>query len=110
MAKLIEELKYQLCRLESLYQSYLEYKYNSKHARLKKDRQRATDNMFTYADMIEKILVNSPIAEIVVDGGQYQFEDFYKFVESDMPDYLEKIKKHIKSLETSEYNEDTPIE
>ncbi len=105
MAKLADKIKYELSRIESLYETYHEYKYNSKHSRLKKDRNRATDSMFTYAEMIERILVNPPIADIIVDGGQYQFEDFCKYVDSDLPGYIEKIKNRIVELEN-----EAPIE
>ncbi len=46
MPELVNEIKYQLGRLESLYESYREYKYKSKNDRLKKDRERATNSMF----------------------------------------------------------------
>ena len=99
MMKLVDQIKYQLSRLESLYNLYSEYKEKSKYARLKKDRERATSSMFSYAEMIEQTLVNPPIAEIIVEGGQYQFEDFYKYVDSDLPDYIKKIKERIAELE-----------
>ncbi len=106
MPELVNEIKYQLGRLESLYESYREYKYKSKNDRLKKDRERATNSMSNYADMIERTLVNPPIAEIIIDGGQYQFEDFWKYVDSDMPDYLEKIRQRIIELENPVGEED----
>lgn len=110
MMKLVDQIKYQLSRLKSLYVSYDEHKYNSKHARRKKDRDRATDSMFTYADMIQRTLITPPIAEIILDGGQYQFEDFWKYVDSDMPEYIEKIENRIAELEDPKPIEDSPID
>ena len=101
MKKLIEEIKDQLNRLDSLYNLYLESKNKSKNARLKKDRERATDSMFSYASMIESILVNPPILNIIVDGNPYQFEDFWKYVDSDLPDYIKKIKARLDELDSS---------
>lgn len=109
MVKLVDQIKYQLSRLESLYNLYGEYKEKSKTARLKKDRERATSSMFSYAEMIERTLVNPPIAEIIVDGGQYQFEDFYKYVDSDLPDYIKKIKERIAELENPTLEEESPV-
>lgn len=103
-------IQYQLSLLKSLYVSYDEHKYNSKHARRKKDRARATESMFTYADMIQSTLITPPIAEIILDGGQYQFEDFWKFVDIDMPKYIEKIENRIAELEDPQPIEDNSID
>lgn len=91
----LREIKFHRERLDSLYSSYREAKCEYRNGRTKKVREHGLDNMFSYSKMIQDTLCNPPISEIVLDGNPYQFEDFWKYVESDMPGYLRKIDEVI---------------
>ena len=67
----LRHIKYHRERLESLYSSYLEAKYEYRNGRTKKVREHGLDNMFTYSKMIQDTLCNPPISEIVLDGNPY---------------------------------------
>jgi hypothetical protein len=87
--------------LEYHFQKYKDCKYDSKNASKKKDRDRATDNMITHANYLEQQLYNPLILSAIIDGNQFQFEDFWKYVESDMPDYLMKIDSLVEKLKST---------
>ncbi|MCZ4696438.1 hypothetical protein DWB61_17395 [Ancylomarina euxinus] len=78
--------------LEYHFDKYKEYKSDAKNASRKKDRDRASDNMVTHAKFIENELYNPLVNSTISNGGQFQFESFWRYVESDLPDYLSKIE------------------
>nr|DAH02474.1 MAG TPA: hypothetical protein [Caudoviricetes sp.]DAV03537.1 MAG TPA: hypothetical protein [Caudoviricetes sp.] len=86
--------------LEYHLREYSKFKSESKHNTRQKERTRALDNMFTHAMAIKNELTNSLIYPIIQDGSPYyiQFEDFTRFVESDVPEYIEKIKSYLEDL------------
>jgi hypothetical protein len=91
--------------LEHHLQKYNDYKYDSRKASRKKDRSRASDNMITYANFIERELSNPLISSIIYDGSQFQFEDFWRYVDSDLPGYLEKIESLLEKLKSEKEEE-----
>jgi len=87
--------------LEHHFERYMSYKYDSKTASRKKDRERASDQMITLADYLQKTLYNPLISSAIIDENQFQFEDFWKYVESDMPSYLIKIDSLLENLKSN---------
>ena len=98
----IEKIK---SKLEYHFEKYKDYKYDSKTASRKKDREKASDNMITHASYLEEILCDPLISSAIIDENQFQFEDFWKYVESDMPDYLTKIDSLLGSLKSNKNDE-----
>lgn len=74
---------------------YTEHKYNSKYGKKAAEKSRAVDNMIISANYIESELRKSHIYPILNIQNPYTFEDFWKYVESDVPDYLKKIRESI---------------
>lgn len=87
-----------LSNLKYHFDQYKENKYNSKAFSRKPDRERAHKNMITSSTYLENLLTRQPLVSIIRDGNQFQFEDFWRYVESDVPDYILKIEDHIKNL------------
>ncbi len=58
------------------------------------------DNMITHTRFIEQELSNPLVSGVIHDGSQFQFEDFWKYVESDLPNYLKKIKALLNKLKS----------
>lgn len=93
----IERIKHSL---EYHFQKYNEYQIKSKNSSRKKDRLQANDDSFTHAKIIERELENPLVWDAINDGNQYQFEDFSRYVTSDLPDYLEKIETLLTNLKS----------
>ena len=94
-----EVLDRALHKLENYYDLYRVEKAKSKQARLKKDREKACNSMYDYAKLIKWELIENPyILSVIQDGSSFQFEDFVTHVDSDMPDYLKKIRSRIAAL------------
>ena len=91
--------------LEYHFEKYKDYKYDSKTASRKKDRERASDHMTTHANYLQQTLYNPLISSAIINENQFQFEDFWKYVESDMPDYLTKIDSLLESLKSNKNDE-----
>lgn len=102
MIEEIRKLKELIPRLEYHFENYKEYKHQAKYASRKIDRDRSHKSMISSAGYIENLLLEWPCYGIIKNGNQFQFEDFWKYVESDMPDYLSALKTH---LETNEVND-----
>jgi len=98
----IERIKFSL---EYHFQQYKDYKYESQHASRKNDRNRAFDNMVTHARYIECELNNPLVYSEICDGGQFQFEGFWKYVNSDLPGYLSKIESLLVKLKSEKQEE-----
>lgn len=103
--KEIQEIEKIKSKLEYHLKKYIEYKYDSKNASRQKDRKRASNNMFNHAEYIERELFNPLVASEISNGSQFQFEDFWKYVESDLPDYIEKIDFLLERLKTEKEKE-----
>lgn len=95
----LQELKNALEILEYHYSEYKDYKYKSKHEKLKRNRDYALSEMAAHAKFLQNSLSTPAIFPLIVDGSPFQFESFWKFADSDMPEYLEKIKRRIEELE-----------
>lgn len=95
----LKALKDNLEILEFHYAMYNEYKYKSKFGRLKKDRENALSEMAAHAKFLQNCLSAPTIFPLIKNGSPFQFEDFWKYADSDMPEYLEKIKTRIAQLE-----------
>lgn len=91
-----------LYRIEYHFEQFLDYQYESKTASLKKNRARASKNMSTSAGFLKQELRAPIISGIIASGSIYQFEDFYTHVDSDLPGYIELIKKALNELKSSE--------
>lgn len=74
---------------------YTEYKYISQYGKKASERKRAVDNMIISANYIESELCKSHIYPILNNQNPYAFENFWKYVESDVPGYLKKIRESI---------------
>lgn len=99
----LEALERALPILEGQYRLYQEAKDKSHYARLKRDREHASSDMMIHADFLEKELTNNRyVLATIYDGNQFQFEDFYRYVDSDMPEFLQKIKDRIEVLKGEE--------
>lgn len=98
--RIINELERIVYSLEYHLREYSKFKSESKHNPRQKERTRAFDNMFTHAKAIENELTSSLVYPIIQDGSPYyiQFEDLKKYVESDVPGYIEKIKSYLEDL------------
>lgn len=49
--------------------------------------------------LYEKELTNNQhVLSVIYKGNQFQFEDFYKYVDNDMLSYIKKIKNRIEEL------------
>lgn len=95
----LEILDRALHELENYYNCYQTEKTKSKLSHLKKDREKACNNMYGYAKFIKRELTENPyILSVIQDGSSFQFEDFVTHVDSDMPDYLKKIRSRIVAL------------
>lgn len=94
----LKELKDALEILEFHYSEYKDYKCKSKHGRLK-DKERALSEMMAHAKLLQNCLSTPAIFPLIANGSPFQFEDFWKFADSDMPEYIEKIKRRIEELE-----------
>lgn len=96
----LKSLKTALLELEGHYNMYLEERDKSYNSRLKKDRKSAEQNMYAHAKYLVMTLTKNPyVLAVVYNGNQFQFEDFIKFVDSDMPGYIQKVKERIEKLE-----------
>lgn len=91
----LKNLKYALKILEYHYSAYKDYK--SEQSR--KNKKRAFSEMMIHAKFLQNQLSTPTVFPIISDGNPFQFEDFWKYVNSDMPGYLEKINKRIEELE-----------
>ena len=103
--KEIQEIERIKSSLEYHSQKYNDYKYESKNASRQKDRSRASDNMFTHAEYIKSELLNPLVFSEIHDGNQFQFEDFWKYVNSDLPGYLSKIVSLLEKLKSEKEEE-----
>ena len=103
--KAIKEIERIKDSLEYHFQKYQEYKYISKSASRKNEKKRASDNMLTHANYIERKLHNPLVYNEIDDGNQFQFEDFWRYVDSDLPDYLIKIESLLEKLKTEKEEE-----
>lgn len=103
--KEIHEIERILSSLEYHFQQYKNYKYDSQNASRKNERSRATDNMLTQARYIESELHNPHVFSEIYDGNQFQFEDFWRYVNSDLPDYLRKIESLLEKLKSEKEEE-----
>lgn len=99
MEEEIQKLKEIISRLEYHFDKYSEHKYQSKNASRKPDRDKAHKSMISSAEFIENLLISFPSYDIIKNGNQFQFESFWRYVESDMPDYLKALKTHLEKLE-----------
>ena len=91
--------------MEYHFQKYQDYKYDSKNASRKKDGDHAHDNMVTHAEYIKNELQKPLVFSEINDGNPFQFEYFWRYINSDMPDYLRKIETFLEKLK-SEKNEE----
>ncbi|WP_439185815.1 hypothetical protein [Carboxylicivirga taeanensis] len=98
--KQIQEIERIKSSLEYHFEKYKDYKYDSKNASRKNDRSRAMDNMITHARFIEQELSHPFVSDVIYDGNQFQFEDFWKYVASDLPNYLKKIEALLNKLKS----------
>jgi len=103
--KEINEIERIKSSLEYHFEKYNEYKYLSQKASRKNDRSKATDNMFTHTEFIERELHNPLVFDVISDGNPFQFEDFWKYVNSDMPKYLRKIELLLEKLKSEKEEE-----
>ena len=103
--KEIQEVERIKLSLEYHFQKYQDYKYDSKNASRKKDRDHAHDNMVTHAEYIKNELQKPLVFSEINDGNPFQFEYFWRYINSDMPDYLRKIETFLEKLK-SEKNEE----
>lgn len=91
--RIVTSLRYHL-------QKYREYKIKSQTSSRQKDKSNANNNMITHADAIEHELSNSLVYGVISTGGQFQFEDFWRYVESDVPNYISIIETHLETLKS----------
>ena len=103
--KEIQEVERIKSSLEYHFQKYQDYKYDSKNASRKKDRDHAHDHMVTHAEYIKNELQKPLVFSEINDGNPFQFEYFWRYINSDMPDYLRKIETFLEKLK-SEKNEE----
>lgn len=100
----ISQLERVVSSFEYHLEKYKESKCKSKNGRLQKDRKHALDDMFTHAKYMKAEL--EQVYPIISDGSPsyIQFEDFGKYAESDVPDYIKTLKNYIEKLkqDTSE--------
>lgn len=95
----LKKLKDSLEILEYHYSEYKDYKYKSKHEKLKRNRDYALSEMAAHAKFLQNCLSTPTIFPLIKNESPFQFEDFWKYANSDMPEYLEKIKTRIAQLE-----------
>jgi len=103
--KEIHEIERIKSSLEYHLQEYRNSKYDSIHASRKNDRNKASRNMIIHADYIKLELHNPLVFNKISDDGQFQFEGFWKYVESDLPDYLRKIESLLEKLKSEKEKE-----
>lgn len=103
--KEIQEIERIKSSLEYHFQKYNEYKYSSTNASKKNDRKKASENMSTHAEYIEMELHNPLIISIITDGNQFQFEDFWRYVNSDLPGYLREIEFYLEKMKSEKEEE-----
>ena len=80
------------------YQIWNNQKSKSKRGR-SKDREYALSEMMAHAKFLQNCLSTPTIFPLIANGSPFQLESFWKFADSDMPEYLEKIKRRIEELE-----------
>ena len=98
--KEIKEIERIKSLLEYHFKKYKEYEYKSQKASRKNDRSKASNEMLTCARYIENELCNPLINSAMIDGKPHQFEDFWRYVNSDLPDYLSKIDSLLEKLKS----------
>jgi hypothetical protein len=103
--EVIQEIERIKISLDHHFQKYIDCKYDSNNASRKNIRDKASKDMITYASFIQTQLCHPLIFHIISSGNSFQFEDFWRYVQSDMPDYLDKINTEIEKLK-SEAQED----
>ena len=101
----IHEIERIKSSLEYHFQKYRDYKYDSQYASRKSDRSRASNDMFTHAQYIERELGNPLVFSEIQNGNPFQFEDFWKYVNSDLPGYLKKIESLLERLKSEKKEE-----
>lgn len=101
----IHEIERIKSSLEYHFKRYNDYKYESKSASKKSDRSRASDNMFNHAKYIENELLNPLVFSVIRNGNPFQFENFGRYVNSDLPDYLSKIESLLEKLKSEKEEE-----
>lgn len=95
----LQELKNALEILEYHYSEYKDYKYKSQFGKPKRNKEKALSEMATHAKFLQNCLSTPAILPLIANGSPFQFESFWKFADSDMPEYLEIIKRRIEELE-----------
>ena len=63
--------------------------------------------MYSHAEYLKRTLTeNRYVLATVFDGNHFQFEDFIKYVDSDMSGYIQKVKERIEKLEGEMHKEE----
>lgn len=91
LKRALEQLPYHLERYEA-------QKYQYEHARTQKIRSKAFNDMITSSKFIENVLTSEHVYDVINDGNQFQFEDFFKFAASDTTGYIRKIQEAYNAL------------
>ena len=101
----IREIERIKLSLEHHFQKYRDDKHDSEHKSRKKDRDKASNSMMLHANNIKRELNKPLVVNIISDGGQFQFESFWQWVESDLPDFLRKIESFLEKLKSENEGE-----
>ncbi len=103
--KEIREIERIKSSLEYHFGRYRYYKNELKSASKKDDRNRASENMCVEATLIKKELLNPLVFSEIYNGNPDPFEDFWKFVDSDLPEYLIQIDSLLGKLKSDKEEE-----
>lgn len=95
----LEVLENSLVVLEGQYKLYGEAKDKWRHARRKRERDAGLSSMCAHAKAMELVLQNPYIFSLIKNEGPFPFESFWKYADSNMPEYIEMIKARIAQIE-----------
>lgn len=94
-----EEIEDVIKQLNKRLDVYVGYKYDSRNASRKEDRKRALSNQLTEGEIILSYLKSHKnVFDLIIDKNPFQFEDFYKKADSDIPRIIDKLKRYVDEL------------
>lgn len=108
----ISELERVIHSLQYHLKEYNEYKSDWKSASTSKKRSDGLELMSTHADFMRRELTMPNILDIIKEdfSAPFPFEDFWKYANSDVPEYIVKLNQELERRKKEEQEIDNKIE
>lgn len=98
--KEINEFESIVSFLKSSLQKYINYKIDSNNKSCISHKNQAYNDMTYIANNIERKLKNPLVFNVISNGHQFQFEQFERYVDIDLPGYIDKIESKLEQLKS----------